>query len=161
PQPPLFRMALRRLGLAAAEAAMVGDSVESDVAGGRAVGMRTGLYAPGGAPPGGGRVVVRSWGALGRLARGAWPGAVRSYVGVTEQGEASSLGGQADVAQALEEFVAAARAAFGDHLESVVLYGSAAEGTLRAPSDVNVIVVLRAFDGQRAERMREAARLAH
>jgi len=68
PQPPLFRIALRRLGLAPAEAAMVGDSVESDVAGGRAVGMRTVLYAPEGAPPGLADVVVRSWVDLGRLA---------------------------------------------------------------------------------------------
>ena len=41
PEPPLFRMALRRLGLAPHEAAMVGDSTASDVAGGRAAGMRT------------------------------------------------------------------------------------------------------------------------
>jgi HAD superfamily hydrolase (TIGR01450 family) len=67
PQPPLFRIALRRLGLAPAQAAMVGDSVESDVAGGRAVGMRTVLYAPEGASPGVADVVVRSWAELGRL----------------------------------------------------------------------------------------------
>lgn len=68
PQPPLFRIALRRLGLAAAQAAMVGDSIESDVAGGRAVGMRTVLYAPDGGRPGVADVVVRSWAELGRLA---------------------------------------------------------------------------------------------
>jgi HAD superfamily hydrolase (TIGR01450 family) len=68
PEPPLFHMALRRLGLAAAQAAMVGDSVESDVAGGRAAGMRTVLYAPAGAAPGVADVVVRSWAELGRLA---------------------------------------------------------------------------------------------
>jgi 4-nitrophenyl phosphatase len=50
PEPPLFRMALGRLGLGAAAAAMVGDSVPSDVEGARAVGMRTVLYAPSGAP---------------------------------------------------------------------------------------------------------------
>jgi predicted nucleotidyltransferase len=66
-----------------------------------------------------------------------------------------------DVARALDEFVAAARDAFGDQLESVVLYGSAAEGALRTTSDVNVILVLRAFERQRAERLREAVRLAH
>ena len=49
PEPPLFRIALERLGLAAAEAAMVGDSVPSDIRGGRGAGMRTVLYAPGGA----------------------------------------------------------------------------------------------------------------
>jgi 4-nitrophenyl phosphatase len=46
PDPPLFRMALDRLGLAAAQTAMVGDSVPSDIRGARAVGMRTVLYAP-------------------------------------------------------------------------------------------------------------------
>jgi predicted nucleotidyltransferase len=66
-----------------------------------------------------------------------------------------------DVARALDDFVVAARDAFGDQLESVVLYGSAAEGALRATSDVNVILILRVFERQRAERLREAARLAH
>jgi 4-nitrophenyl phosphatase len=46
PEPPLFRMALTRLGLPAAEAAMVGDSIASDILGAHAVGMRTVLYAP-------------------------------------------------------------------------------------------------------------------
>jgi HAD superfamily hydrolase (TIGR01450 family) len=46
PEPPLFRIALERLGLAPAQAAMVGDSVPSDIRGGRGVGMRTVLYAP-------------------------------------------------------------------------------------------------------------------
>jgi HAD superfamily hydrolase (TIGR01450 family) len=68
PEPPLFRIALRRLGLAPAQAAMVGDSVESDVAGGRAVGMRTVLYAPAGARAGAADVIVRSWADLARLA---------------------------------------------------------------------------------------------
>ena len=66
-----------------------------------------------------------------------------------------------DVARALDDFVVAARAAFGDQLESVVLYGSAAECALRATSDVNVILVLRAFERERAARLREPARLAH
>lgn len=66
----LFRLALDGLGLGPAETAMVGDSVESDVAGGRAAGMRTVLYAPGGAARDGtgADVVVRSFGELGRLA---------------------------------------------------------------------------------------------
>jgi HAD superfamily hydrolase (TIGR01450 family) len=50
PEPPLFRMALERLGLAPAEAAMVGDSIPSDIRGARAVGMKTVLYAPHGRP---------------------------------------------------------------------------------------------------------------
>jgi HAD superfamily hydrolase (TIGR01450 family) len=68
PQPPLFRIALTRLGLEPAQAAMVGDSIESDVAGGRAIGMRTVLYAPEGAPAGVADVVVRSWAELARVA---------------------------------------------------------------------------------------------
>ena len=68
PEPPLFRIALRRLGVEAAQAAMVGDSPESDVAGGRGAGMRTVLYAPGGGPTDGADVVVRSWAQLGREA---------------------------------------------------------------------------------------------
>jgi HAD superfamily hydrolase (TIGR01450 family) len=67
PEPPLFRMALRRLGVAPHQAAMVGDSVSSDIAGARAVGMRTVLYAPDGAPPGSADVVVRSFAELARL----------------------------------------------------------------------------------------------
>lgn len=66
-----------------------------------------------------------------------------------------------DVARALDDFVAAAREAFGDRLESVVLYGSAAEGALRATSDVNVILVLSAFERDRADRLREALAVAH
>jgi 4-nitrophenyl phosphatase len=49
PEPPLFRLALERIGLPATAAAMVGDSVASDIRGGRAVGMATVLYAPDGA----------------------------------------------------------------------------------------------------------------
>ena len=70
PAPPLFSIALRRLGLRADEAAMVGDSVPSDMAGARGVGMRTVLYAPDGAvpDPSVADVVVRSFAELARLA---------------------------------------------------------------------------------------------
>jgi putative hydrolase of the HAD superfamily len=40
PHPAIFQTALERLGVNAAEAAMVGDSVEDDVEGARALGMR-------------------------------------------------------------------------------------------------------------------------
>jgi 4-nitrophenyl phosphatase len=70
PEPPLFRIALRRLGVAPHEAAMVGDSVASDVAGARAVGMRTVLYAPAGAPATAADVVVRSFAELAELVMG-------------------------------------------------------------------------------------------
>jgi predicted nucleotidyltransferase len=66
-----------------------------------------------------------------------------------------------DITRALDDFVAAAREAFGDQLEAVVLYGSAAERALRATSDLNVIVVLREFERARADRLREAIAVAH
>jgi 4-nitrophenyl phosphatase len=65
PEPPLFRMALARLDLPAALVAMVGDSLASDIRGGRAAGMRTVLYAPGGAAGAAeADVVVRSFAEL-------------------------------------------------------------------------------------------------
>lgn len=65
------------------------------------------------------------------------------------------------VEAALDLFVSAARSAFGDDLSSIVLFGSAAEGRLRATSDVNVIVVLSAFDAARAAALREPLAAAH
>src|SRR5262249_23016997 len=64
------------------------------------------------------------------------------------------------VREVLGDFVEAARGAFGSDLRAVVLYGSAAEGRLRATSDVNVILVLGAFDRARAEALREPMRPA-
>jgi predicted nucleotidyltransferase len=66
----------------------------------------------------------------------------------------------AEVGRSLEGFVAAAREAFGDQLVSAVLFGSAAEARLRPTSDVNVIVVLRAFDPARAARLSAPYRTA-
>ena len=66
----------------------------------------------------------------------------------------------ATVERVLREFVDATREAFGPELRAVVLYGSAAEGRLRPTSDVNVVVVLAAFDRARADRLREPLRLA-
>ena len=68
PELPLFCMALARLDCRPEEAAMIGDSVTSDVAGGRAAGMRTVLYAPDGALADSADVVVRSFAELARLA---------------------------------------------------------------------------------------------
>lgn len=65
-----------------------------------------------------------------------------------------------NVSTTLSTFIAAARKAFGDHLRSVVLYGSGAEGKLRPTSDVNVILVLSAFDRGLADQLREPLRLA-
>ena len=69
PEPPLFRMALERMALSPAAAAMVGDSVPSDIRGARAVGMVTVLYAPEeGTPAGEADLVVGSFAELARLA---------------------------------------------------------------------------------------------
>lgn len=71
PEPPLFRMALERMGLAAATVAMVGDSVPSDIRGARAVGMATVLYAPArreAAPADEADVIVSSFAELAGLA---------------------------------------------------------------------------------------------
>lgn len=65
-----------------------------------------------------------------------------------------------NVSTTLSTFIAAAKKAFGDHLRSVVLYGSGAEGKLRPTSDVNVIVVLTAFDRGLADQLREPLRAA-
>jgi HAD superfamily hydrolase (TIGR01450 family) len=69
PEAPLFRLALARLGLPVAAAAMVGDSVDSDIHGAGAVGMHTILYAPAGdAHADDADAVVRSFAELARLA---------------------------------------------------------------------------------------------
>ena len=65
-----------------------------------------------------------------------------------------------NVQQALRDFVEAASAAFGERLRSLVLFGSAAEGHLRPTSDVNVIVILTAFDRAAADELREPLRVA-
>ena len=62
------------------------------------------------------------------------------------------------VERTLADFVAACREAFGDALGAVVLFGSAAEGRLRATSDVNVLVVLQRFEPAAADRLREPLR---
>jgi len=56
--------------------------------------------------------------------------------------------------------VAAAQSALGGDLRSLVLYGSAAEGQLRATSDVNLLFVLRRFDCRQVDPIREPLRQA-
>jgi predicted nucleotidyltransferase len=63
--------------------------------------------------------------------------------------------------RALDDFVEAAKSALRDQLKSVVLYGSGAEGRLRATSDVNVILVLSTFDRTRIDALREPVRVAN
>jgi predicted nucleotidyltransferase len=64
------------------------------------------------------------------------------------------------VSQALNDFIAAAKAAFSERLSSVVLFGSAAEGRLRATSDVNLILVLTDFLQNDAEQLAPALKIA-
>jgi predicted nucleotidyltransferase len=60
----------------------------------------------------------------------------------------------------LLDFCTAAREAFGEDMCSLVLFGSAAEGRMRATSDVNLLVVLRTFDAMRADAIRDSIRIA-
>ena len=66
-----------------------------------------------------------------------------------------------EVEKSIVAFVDSAKAAFGADLVSVVVYGSAAEGRLRATSDVNMLLVLKQFNPAHADRLREPLRLAH
>ena len=61
----------------------------------------------------------------------------------------------------VRNFVEAARAALGSDLRAIVLFGSAAEGRLRPTSDVNIIVVLSAFEPDKVDQLREPLRTAH
>ena len=51
-----------------------------------------------------------------------------------------------DIINVLDQVILDARASLGDDLDSIVLFGSAAEGRLRPASDINVIIVLNRFD---------------
>jgi predicted nucleotidyltransferase len=57
----------------------------------------------------------------------------------------------ADIAATLEEFRAKSVEAFGDSLKSLLLFGSAAEGRLRATSDVNIVMVFSHLDLDRVK----------
>ena len=65
-----------------------------------------------------------------------------------------------NVGRVLTSFMAEARSAFADDLLAIVLYGSAAEGKLRATSDVNLLLVLSSFNQKQADQLREPLRLA-
>jgi hypothetical protein len=66
-----------------------------------------------------------------------------------------------EVEQSIRAFVDGAKAAFESDLVAAVVYGSAAEGRLRATSDVNLLLVLKRFDRSHADRLREPLRVAH
>ncbi len=54
---------------------------------------------------------------------------------------------------ALDDFVAAVKAEYGERLEHILLYGSRARGDSADDSDVDVLVVLKgAFDDRRERR---------
>ncbi len=74
---------------------------------------------------------------------------------------ASGPGLSLAVENALAALVAGARGALQEDLRSVILFGSGAEGRLRATSDLNVLFVLRRFDRARVDLLREPLRLAH
>jgi predicted nucleotidyltransferase len=67
----------------------------------------------------------------------------------------------ANVKRILTEFMTAAKAACESNLVSIVLFGSAAEGRLRPTSDINLILVLKAFSVPQIDGLRENLRTAH
>ena len=67
PAPPLFELALARMGLTAEDAAMVGDSVDSDIRGARRVGLTAVLFGPKGGLDGVAHYMVKSMSQLRRL----------------------------------------------------------------------------------------------
>lgn len=60
----------------------------------------------------------------------------------------------------LTGLVAAAQTSFAEDLVSVILFGSGAEGRLRATSDLNLLIVLRRFERGQVDAFREPLRLA-
>lgn len=65
------------------------------------------------------------------------------------------------VTDQLNAITDAAKQSFGADLAAVVLYGSAAEGRVRASSDVNLLLVLKRFEKEPVDRIRDAFRTAH
>ena len=68
---------------------------------------------------------------------------------------------EADVARALELFAASVRAAYGDRLAGLFLFGSRARGDHEPFSDADVAVVLNDRDWSLVREARHLARLAH
>ena len=62
--------------------------------------------------------------------------------------------------EVLNSFLQSAKDAFGSDLLSAVLFGSAAEGRLRATSDLNLILVLASFQQAKADQLRHALSVA-
>ncbi len=66
-----------------------------------------------------------------------------------------------EIEKLLESLVASAQSCFGDDLQSVILFGSGAEGHLRSTSDLNLLFVLRRFEKDRVDSFREPLRAAY
>ncbi|MFA6071043.1 hypothetical protein AKG95_10595 [Janthinobacterium lividum] len=66
-----------------------------------------------------------------------------------------------EIQRHLDLFVAAAQTAFGDDLAAAVLFGSAADGQVRATSDVNLLLLLKRFTPASADALRGPLRMAH
>ena len=97
--------------------------------------------------------------ALARLTE-PWPRGQREDVRMSEHVTSMAPDLPPQVTRVLHSVVEAARSAFGTALRSVILYGSGAEGRLRATSDVNLILVLSAFERSQADQIREPLRVA-
>ena len=65
------------------------------------------------------------------------------------------------ISRAINDFLDVVDGTFGDRLVSAVLFGSAAEGRVRATSDVNLAIVTRTYTRDDADRLREPLTLAH
>jgi len=66
-----------------------------------------------------------------------------------------------EIFQGINLFLEEVKQSFGEDLVAAVLFGSAAEGRMRITSDVNLLLVLRRFDRERADKIRETFRDAH
>jgi predicted nucleotidyltransferase len=66
----------------------------------------------------------------------------------------------AAVSRVLRELIDQATRILGTDLRSVILYGSAAEGRLRATSDVNLLLLLERFDDNHVSELGEPLRIA-
>ena len=66
-----------------------------------------------------------------------------------------------NVRRVLGDFLDSAHLALGASLKSVILFGSAAEGRLRATSDVNLLLVLDAFPEDAARQLQPQLEMAY
>lgn len=66
-----------------------------------------------------------------------------------------------EIERHLALFVNAAQSAFGSDLTCAVLFGSAADGQLRATSDVNLLLLLKRFSTESADKLRGTLRMAN